>query len=376
LKNDLDQASKNGLDLASKVIAALAALLGTAGYVLVLGAAILWLRLQKVDLPTEVPVSLASRQELIAIGARAVAVWVLLVTVLGGLAAWIVSGDPQRRRFDRNEAGLALGVTISALLALDSAVPWVVLVPGLVAFYTTFKAVQAWPSLDAVTAVVLPIGAGLVLAFALSFLVQDDGVATLIGATFIFGVLVLVAPSLQRWRAQQEINQKALVQLEVQQHTSGDDLSEHDPLATALKQQGRGPSRSGIVVWIQRVAVVSVALLVLGVIAVASQIERDEDFHRALVSLTNGDCIKGTYIARGSEQIVLAQPNLKGDDKVPRITAIPTKEVLEVQVYGKSIEGAELTRDAECANSPDLVRPKPEESGEAEPGTPARGSRP
>jgi hypothetical protein len=373
LKNGPDQASKNGLDLASKVIAALAALLGTAGYVLVLGAAILWLRLEKVDLPTEVPVSLASRQELIAIGAKAVAVWVLLVAVLGGLAAWIVSGDPQRRRFDRKEAGLALGVTISALLALDSAVPWAVLVPGLVASYTTVKAVQAWPSLDTVTAVVLPIGVGLALAFALSFLVQDDGVATLIGATFIFGVLVLVAPSLQRWRAQQEINQKALVQLEVQQHTSGDDLSEHDPLATALKQQGRGPSRSGIVVWIQRVAVVSVALLVLGVIAVASQIERDEDFHRALVILTNGDCIKGTYIARGSEQIVLAQPNLKGDDKVPRITTIPAKEVLEAQVYGKSIEGAELARDAKCAHSPDLVRPKPEESGEAAPGTPTHG---
>jgi hypothetical protein len=128
------------------------------------------------------------------------------------------------------------------------------------------------------------------------------------------------------------------------------------------------------VVWIQRVAVVSVALLVLGAIAVASQIERDEDFHRALVSLTNGDCIKGTYIARGSEQIVLAQPNLKGDNKVPRITTISTKEVLEVQVYGKAIEGAELARDAKCANSPDLVRPKPEESGEAALGTLTQGA--
>jgi hypothetical protein len=172
-----------------------------------------------------------------------------------------------------------------------------------------------------------------------------------------------VAPSLQRWRAQHEINQKALAQLETQQHASG-------PLATALKQQGRGASRSKIVVWIQRVAVASVALLVLGAIAVASQIERDEDFHRAFVSLTNGDCIKGTYIARGSEQIVLAQPNLKGDDRTARITTIPTKEVLEVQVYGKPIEGADLAPDAGCANSPELVQPKPEESGEAAPGTP------
>ncbi len=352
----------NAVDLASKVIAALAALLGTAGYVLVLGAAILWLRLQQVDLPPEVPVSLAARQELIAIGAQAVAVWVLLVGVLGGLAVWIVNGDPQRRRFERNEAGLALGVTISTLLALHSSAPAVVVLPGLVALYTVAAAVYHWPSVEAVTAVVLPVGVGLGLAIALSFLVHDNGVATAIGATFIFGALMLVAPSLQRWRAQQEINQSALVGLRVQQRTSGHDLPEDDPLATALKQQGRGPSRSDTVVWIERVGMALVALLVLGVIAVASQVERDEDFHRALVSLTNGDCVKGTYIARGSEQIVLAQPNLRSDEKRARITAIPTKEVLEVQLYGKSIEGADLARDAECAHSADLVRPAPEEA--------------
>lgn len=147
----------NAVDLASKVIAALAALLGMAGYVLVLGAAILWLRLQQVDLPPEVPVSLAARPELIAIGAQAVAVWALLVAVLGGLAAWIVTGDPQRRRFERREAGLALGVTISALLALDSTAPLTVLLPVLVAVCTAVMAVYYWPSVDAVTAVVLPI---------------------------------------------------------------------------------------------------------------------------------------------------------------------------------------------------------------------------
>ncbi len=355
----------NAVDLASKVIAALAALLGTAGYVLVLGAAILWLRLQQVDLPPEVPVSLAARQELIAIGAQAVAVWVLLVGVLGGLAVWIVSGDPQRRRFERKEAGLALGVTISTLLALDSAAPVTVVLPILVAVFTVVMAVWYWPSVEAVTAVVLPIGAGLGLAVALSALVHDNGMATAVGATFIFGVLVLVAPSLQRWRAQQDVNRNALVQLKVQQQTAGGDLAENDPLAMALKQPGRTPKRSDAIVWIERVAVVLVALVILGAIAVASQVERDEDFHRALVSLANGDCVKGTYIARGSEQIVLAQPNLVSDEKRARITTIPAKEVLEVQLYGKPIEGADLARDDECAHSADLVRPKSEEDGEA-----------
>lgn len=209
----------------------------------------------------------------------------------------------------------------------------------------------------------------------MSFLVHDNGVATAVGATFIFGVLVLLAPSLQRWRAQQEINQTALAQLKVQQQTSDRDPSADVPLAAALEQQGRGRTRSAIVIWIERVGVVSVTLLVLGVIAVASQVERDEDFHKALVSLTNGDCIKGTYIARGNEQIVLAQPNVRRNDKRSRITTIPTKEVLEVQIYGKSIEGEDLAPDEGCAHSADLVRPaQAGETGEV--GRAATGSRP
>lgn len=374
------------VDLASKVLAVLAALLGLAGYVLVLGATILWFRLDEVGLPHEVPVSLAGRQELIAIGAQAVAVWLLLVVVLGGLVAWIVTGDPERRHFERREAALALAVTVSAVLALDSPAPGFVALPCLVALGTAVGSWWKWPSTEAVTAAVLPVVVGLGLAFALSS-IHGNGLAEAAGATFIFAALLLLAPSLQRWRARQEANRAAIAQIKVKAQISKwgakeDAPDEESPLVKALDPQRRAEDQSSTVLWIRRIALGLVALLILGVIAVASQVERDENFHPALVSLTNGDCVFGTYVVRGSEQIVLAQPSLEheereeeeGNEKIPqpRITTIPTTEVLEVQVFGESSEGTDLMLDAGCTNPPSLVRPK-KEGGDKK--TPSRTDR-
>jgi hypothetical protein len=372
----------SAVDLASKVLAALAGLLGLAGYVLVLGATILWFRLNEVGLPNEVPISLAGRQELIAIGARAVAVWLLLVVVLGGLAAWIITGDPERRRFERREAALALAVTVSAVIALEGPVRLLVVLPGTVALVTAIWSWWKWPSTEAVTASVLPLGVGLGLAFAL-YGIHGNGLAEAAGATFIFGALVLLAPPLQQWRARQEANRAAIAQITVKAQASNGcakNAPDGNPLIKALERHGRPESHSGTVLWIRRVALGLVALLILGVIAVASQVERDENFHQAVVSLTNGDCVVGTYVVRGGEQIVLAQPSLAREEEEeeegkrvpqPRIMAIPTKEVLKVQVYGKASEGTDLVRDAGCANYPDLVQPKKEDGNDASPGSDA-----
>lgn len=351
------------VDLATKVLAALAALLGLAGYVLVLGATILWFRLDQAGLPHEVPISIAQREELIAIGAQAVAIWLLLVVVLGGLAAWIVNGDPERRRFGLGEASLAITITVSAVLALDSSAPGLVALPCFVVLVVAGGAWFMWPSTETVVAAILPAVVGLGLAFALAA-VHGNGFAQAAGATFIFGALLLVAPTLQRWRARQEANRAAIDQIGVRAQVLGAGAGEDDPVAEALARGGAA-GRSGAVLWIRRIALGLVSLLILGVVTVASQVERDENFHEALVGLANGDCVVGTYIVRGSDQIVLARPSLaegsevnKERDPQPRITAIPTKEVLELQVYGKPEEGVELARDIGCLDSSILVRPK------------------
>jgi hypothetical protein len=345
-------------DLASKVVGVLAAILGTAGYVLVLGAAIMWLRLQQVDLPPEVPVSLASREELIAIGAQAVAVWVLLVAALGGLTAWIISGNPDRRRFGYVEAGLAVSVTISTLSALSSDEGWMFVLPSLAILVIVAGALVFWPSVESVVAVVLPTAIGIGLAVALSLLHERNATATVIGATSIFGALVLLAPGLQRWRMRQEANRNALAQLEVlaqPEAKKSDVVDGKNPIDALRAALQHGRVQSPAIAWIGRIAVGAAILVALGVIAVASQLDHDEDFHAALVSLTNGDCIKGTYVARGVDQIVLADAYRTDVDEKVRLTTIPVKEVLEVQVYGKPSEGLNLKRTQKCSGVNDAM---------------------
>ncbi len=345
----------NAIDLASKVVGVLAAALGTAGYVLVLGAAIMWLRLQQVELPPEVPVSLAGRQELIAIGAEAVAVWVLLVAALGGIAVWIVTGEHDRRRFGYVEGGLALALTITVLLACASGEIWMFVLPGAAVAVALGGGLYFWPSADSVVAVLLPAAVGIALAVALSMLHERNGMATIVGATGIFGGLILLAPSLQRWRERQEANREGLAQVEALEPDAVGGATEAKALENALRE---GHRRSPVVVWTGRIAAGTIVLLALGVIAVASQLEHDKNFHKVLVSLTNGDCVRGTYVARGSEQVVVADAHHDDGDNRVRLTAIPAERVLEVQVYGEPSEGVNLWRDDECVQDKDaLVRP-------------------
>jgi hypothetical protein len=353
------------LDLATKIVGVLAAVLGTTGYVLVLGAAILWVRLQGVDLPPEVPVSLASRGELIAMGAQAVAVWLVLLLALGGLAAWIVTGDPARRRFGYAEGSLALVVTVALLLAFENDQWWAIAPAGIAVAITLYGVWRYWPSLEAVTAVMLPLGAGIGLGFLLDLFHNRSGFATAAGAAGIFAVLTLATPQLQQWRAREEANRRALAQLGADDPEE-EDPKEEDPLVAALRREP-ARQRPAAVVWIGRIAVASLALVALGVISVASQLDHDKNFHKALVSLTNGDCIEGTYVVRGSDQIVLGDPNvIDAPPTDARIAVIPTAQVLGVQVYGKEVAGVELDRDELCSEHQGrvLVRPgKPDSRG-------------
>jgi hypothetical protein len=337
-------------ELVTNVLSAIAAILGLAGYVLLLGAAVLWLRLNEVDLPPEVPVSLASREELIVIGAQAVAVWVVLAAVLGGMAAWIVSGTPERRRFGYHEAGLSLTVALSILLALEG-VGWLAVLPGIAVVVALAGCLLFWPSADAVAAVALPLAFAVALGLSLSFLGDGSQLATSAGATFIFGSLVLLTPRLQRWRARQEANQTALARLEVE------DGEKENPLVVALKQAPARP-RSTVQLWVERVSIALLILLILGIVSVTSQVDRDGDFRRALISLTNGDCIEGTYLVRGNEQIVIAQPEDNGAETQARIAVIPVKEVLDAQIYSSPSAGSPLVRKEQCQGVVEqLVRP-------------------
>jgi hypothetical protein len=358
------------LDLASKVIAALAALLGLAGYVYVLGAIVLWIRLDDAGLPHEAPISIASRQELVTIGGQAVAVWGLLVLVLGVLAIWIAAGKPEQRRFRHRDAALAIALTVSVVLAHESPAPALVALPCVAMGITALVSLAHWPTIDIelIATAILPAGVGLGLGFALAA-APGNGLVGGIGATVIFAALMLLAPRLQRWQARPVANQSVIADLEVRLRRRGQD-PEKDPLIAALKNAAPGEGGPDRARWLRIVALAVTGLVALGVIAVASQIDSDHDFHEAVVSLTDGDCVKGTYIARGSEQIVLAQPGLgeEAEREEPkfrrrRIATIPTEDVLEVQIFGKEGEGGNLRGDHRCRGDKTLVHPIPPAEG-------------
>lgn len=357
--------SKDGVatavDLAGKIVAFLASLLGLAGYVLLLGAAIVWMRLRMVDLPPNLSVSLAAREELIVIGAQAVAMWVALACVLGGLAAWIVTGDPDRRHFDLGDGALALTVTLAIVFArAPGSAELLVLLPLSAVAIVASGALSFWPSNEAVSAVVVPIGVAVALGVTLDFLDAGNQVATAAGATFIFGALVLLAPSLRERRARQEANRAALTLL---RDGAGPQGTAPPEIIAALERHPPASERSTAILWIERGGIAFAVLLVLGVVSVTSQVDPDGDLNKALVSLSNGGCVSGTFVTRGKDQLVIADST--ENDTAARIAVIPTKEVLEVQVYRE--QGSSLVPEPDCADN-DQILVHPAKKPAAEPG--------
>jgi hypothetical protein len=333
------------LDLSSKVIGVLAAILGLAGYVLVLGAAVLWLRLHQAHLPTDSPVALASREELLTIGAQAVAVWLVLAGALAGLAAWIVLGDPETRRFGYVEGGLALCIAASTLLALGTN-PWLAALPAAALLTAAAAALLYWPSRDAVAALVVPALIAAAVGVSLSFISNGNRIAMTVGVALIFGVLVIFTPHLQKWRALHEPNQDAIARLPGEE---GEDPN-LDLIRKALKRGGRRP-RPPLIAKVERAALVALGLVVLGTISVASQVDSDRDFHEARVLMNDGGCLVGSYVTRGNDEILLAEPDPNNEDSEARIAAVPAAETEEVQVYGKALSGPGLQRLDPCQAS-------------------------
>jgi hypothetical protein len=334
-KSGGESAVGNAVDLVTKIAAALAAVLGLVGYVLVLGAAVLWLQLRQEGLPRVVPVSIAAHEELMVVGAQALAMWVVLLAVLGGLATWIASGDPERRRFGYWDALFALAISLATVFAFDASSDWkwwLAAMPLGTALVLVVVAICYWPSRDTVAAALIPIGFAVGLGAALAFLGNGNEVASSAGAVVIFGTLVILAPTLQRWRTGTKNTQTAISRIEQE---------ERGRLVEALKTDTVDDTPVAIV-WIKRIALGVSVLLVLGVIAVTSQVEKHDDFHKAVVELKNGQCATGDYVTASDDKVVLAQPRFKkadnekeeeDDEDETRLALIPTDEILEVQLF-------------------------------------------
>jgi len=341
------------VDLVTKIATALAGILALVGYVLVLGAAVLWLQLRQEGLPRVVPVSIAAHGELMVIGAQALAMWVVLLAVLGGLAAWIASGDPDRRHFGYLDALFALAISLATVFALDSSSgwKWLAVMPLGDAFFLGAVAIVCWPSRDTVAAALIPAGFAVGLGAALAFLGDGNELAGSAGAVVIFGTLVVLAPTLQRWRTGNKNTRTAVSKLTKAEEGKEDGKQAKSPLRQALETPTPDDTPTAIV-WMRRIVLGAAVLVVLGVIAVTSQVERHGDFHKAVVELKGGKCATGDYVTTSDDKLVLAQPRYKKvdgekeeeEDEKTRLSLIPTSEIVEVQLFPSTPEKLELKK--------------------------------
>lgn len=335
------------MDVVTKAIGILAGILGLAGYVLLLGAAVLWLRLHQVELPTDVPVSAASREELLTIGAQAVAVWLILVGAVGALAAWIILGTSESRPFGPVQAILALSLGPAVLLGLGT-YPLLLILPGIAIVIAVAVSLIVWSDSDAVAALLVPAAVAVAVGGALSLLDNGNRMAMTLGVILIFGALAIFSPRLRRWRELEERNAeaKALMDRKSSAESSPPDF---EVLATAL-ERGSGRTRPSILVWIERTGLALLILVALGSISIASQVDSDRDFHQARVRLSDGACLAGAYVTRGADGLIIGQPARgRNSDSEARITTIPTDKIEEVQVYGKPADRISLERHDPCA---------------------------
>jgi hypothetical protein len=143
-------------------------------------------------------------------------------------------------------------------------------------------------------------------------------------------------------------------------------------LAALLRRAGDRPSagRRPLRAWLRMIAFGVVGMLILGWVAVASQLDKEHNFHRVLVSLTTGRCLEATYLARNSDQLVLADRQPNSDNS--RVVVVPAKEVLEVQIQNPRGPGGELNMRHRCAPdavvAPDGSAPEPFRGPAGQPG--------
>jgi hypothetical protein len=357
----------------SRLLAGLAAALGAAGYVYLLGATVLWLRLHNADLPTEVPLSIATRSELIVIGAQALVVWLVLAVLLALVLASVLRSDWPGPAATIANATMGIAIAFSVFVAVDQDKP-ALLLPALVAalIACVAAAVFAPPGIR-LTHTILWSAAGAASGFSISELVDSEEFGSLAAAWGATIALLVIAIALRgQWRRRED-SAAALAALEQRVAAIDKEIDTcvkadpKDPRLPRLRQQ-RGALEStasqvrrkfGIPVvasarpvwlWWRWAALIVFGLVVLGGIAVATQLDESKDFEKAVVALDNNTCVQGTYIARDENRLVLAeQPDTEGSEDV-RVAVIPAAKVVEVQV-GRPLGEPAALEPVKCAGA-------------------------
>lgn len=366
------------LQAIGQVVSAIVAVLGTAGYVIVLGAIVLWIRLKEAHFPKEVPVSFASREELLVIGAQALAVWVALAAALLLLGSLLVRASLIDRRLAIADLAFGLACSIVVLAAMDET-KWEVILVGGALLASSAVAVVGWavllrPPFSVWVAALGPAAVGVALPFVVTTLGDESNGTGTVATTWVaFFLVLLLLPALAALRSQIGADSAAIDRLDMER----DDLTPSDsaPAAGSARlhdvnrllaslRDSRRAARTRL--WLRATAAGLTGLVLLGGIAVASQFDKKRLFRTGLVSLNTGRCVKATYLSRNKDYIVLGDQRRfkKGPHDAlveldhpgqNKVVAIPADEVLELQVRNPTRRGIRMTT-ARCGGEA-LVAP-------------------
>jgi Collagen triple helix repeat (20 copies) len=346
----------------AQLVSAVVAVLGAAGYLFALGAVVLWVRLREAKFSREVPISFASREELIVTGAQALAIWLILALALTLLTARLLATS---REIDRGDLVFDLVFGLSASIATLAAIGgerWWVITPValllvLAIGQVLLSALALRPPRAVVMAALVPCAVGIGLPITIAWVGDDDVAITVLTAWGVFAAVLLCVLPLRAQRERLSSTTAVLNGLELEREASstGDPAgsparsrTETSLLATLRERRQSARTR----LWLRAVAVGALGLLVLGGVAVGSQYDKKHLFREAVVSLDGGQCVKATYLARNKEQVVLGDqrrfvqgPNGKiKDTKEPnKVVVYPTSKVLELQVRDPARKGIQLT---------------------------------
>jgi hypothetical protein len=368
------------LQVLGQAIAAVVAALGATGYIIALGAVVLWARLGQAGFPREVALSTASRQELLVLGAEALAVWVALGLVLVLLAARLLSTPGMRTLDVVFSLVWGLLVSIGVLAAIDSNRWWaqlpIAVALGVGAIWVAWKAIAFRPP----TAVWLTPLLSVSIGAGMPFLVRSLGgerspTTTVVTAWAAFILILLLLRRAMVTRARLLATETAADLLdraapEPDTPVIPVDKSTDERVLRSLRERAR-ILRSGF--WLRSIGIGLLALLLLGGVAVASQFDKERLFRSALVSLNTGRCVLGTYLARGNDRTVLGdqelfekknknghfqrkKPNPRLGPPQNRVLVIPDTEILELQVRNPTAVGIPLTTP-HCDTAKAVVTP-------------------
>jgi collagen triple helix repeat protein len=360
------------LQLIGQAIAAVVAVLGATGYIIALGAVVLWARLGQAGFPREPALSTASRQELLVLGAEALAVWVALALVLLLLAARLLNTPGMRTQDVVADLIWGLLVSLGTLAAIDSdSLTLTVLIAAALALgvcRVVANAVWLRPPLPVWATPLLSASIGAALPFIVRGLGGEGSpTITVLAAWAAFILVLLLLRQLMAMRERLLATEAAAAQLGTDGREPPPELATDAQLGQALRQRVHALRRG---FWTRAVGICLLALLLLGGIAVASQFDKKRLFRSALVSLNTGRCVLGTYVTRGDGRVVLGDQVRHGTSP-NKVVVIPDSEILELQVRNPTAVGVQLAR-VDCKSGKAVITP---DGSAAEPFRGPRGPR-